>query len=148
MKSRAGPMFPFTLLRFWFVRTLPIWCLCAAGIFFVQIAVCGIVHDNEQIKAFLKFLDVLPPIFRTALGAEGLQVGDTAGLLTIGYQHPLVLFLHLFFAVGAPAALLTGHVQKGTMELILGRTVTKTQVFLCEHARLSRCSGNKFEITS
>jgi ABC-2 type transport system permease protein len=123
--------FPFALLRFWGGRILPMWAFIGLVIFLMQIAVCAVVHDNESVKTFLKFLDVLPPFIKTALGGEILQAGNVPGLILIGYLHPLVLFLYLLFAVGVPTTLLTGEVQKGTMELILSRPATKTQVYVC-----------------
>ena len=123
--------FPFSLLRFWAGRILPMWCFMALIIFLVQIAVCAVVHENENVKAFLTFLNVLPSFVKTALGGEMLQAGNLPGLIAIGYQHPLVLFLFLLFAVGAPTMLLTNEVQKGTMELILSRATTKLQVYFC-----------------
>jgi ABC-type transport system involved in multi-copper enzyme maturation permease subunit len=131
MSHPSRPPFPFALLRFWFWRILPVWFGIALLIFIMQIAVSGIVHDNANVRAFLGFLDMLPSIVKTALGGEMLQAGNTSALLTIGYQHPFVMFLCMLFAVGVPAGLLTGEVQKGTMELILSRPVTKTQVYLC-----------------
>ena len=131
MNNVSRPPFPLALLRFWFVRILPVWCGIALVIFLMQIAVCGIVHDNQNIKAFLKFIDLLPSIVKTALGGEVLQVGNTAGLIAIGYEHPLVLVLYMLFAVGVPTGLLAGEVQKGTMELILSRPTTKTHVYIC-----------------
>jgi ABC-2 type transport system permease protein len=107
------------------------WIFIGLVIFLMQLAVCAVVHDNASVKNFLKFLDVLPPFIRTALGGDMLQVGNLPGLILIGYQHPLVLFLYLLFAVGVPTTLLTGEVQKGTMELILSRPATKTQVYVC-----------------
>ncbi|MGO9202578.1 MAG: ABC transporter permease subunit [Limisphaerales bacterium] len=123
--------FPFALLRFWSRRLLPMWAFVGLVIFLMQIAVCAIVHDNASVKNFLNFLDVLPAFIKTALGGEMLQAGNVPGLILIGYQHPLVLFLYMLFAVGVPTALLTGEVQKGTMELILSRSATKTQVYVC-----------------
>jgi ABC-2 type transport system permease protein len=41
------------------------------------------------------------------------------------------MFLCMLFAVGTPTGLLAGEVQRGTMELILSRPTTKTQVYLC-----------------
>lgn len=131
MSNPSRPPFPVSLLRFWFARILPMWAGIALVMFFMQIAVCGIVHDNENVRTLLKFLDLLPPIMKAVLGGEMLQVGNTSALITIGYQHPLMLFLYMFFAVGVPTSLLTGEVQKGTMELILSRPTTKTQVYLC-----------------
>ena len=125
------PLFPWVLLGFWLRRTLLLWVLTALMIFLVQIAICGIVHDNENVKAFLSFLKFLPGIIKTALGGEALQLGNVTGLVAMGYQHPLVLTLFMLFAVAVPTGLLTGQVQQGTMELILSRPTTKTQVYVC-----------------
>jgi ABC-2 type transport system permease protein len=129
-RSHRTP-FPVSLLRFWFLRTLPVWCGTALVIFLMQLAVCGIVHDNQNVRQFLQFIDMLPSIVKTALGGEMLQVGNTPGLIAIGYNHPLVLFLYMFFAVAIPTGLLTGEVQRGTMELILSRPATRMQVYIC-----------------
>ncbi|MCX5645816.1 MAG: hypothetical protein NTZ17_14235 [Phycisphaerae bacterium] len=131
MSRAARPPFPLVLLRFWFVRILPAWCGIALLIFLMQIAISGIVHDNDKVKTLLSFLDVLPSIVKASLGGEMLRIGNTAGLIAIGYNHPFVLFLFMLFAVGTPTGLLAGEVQKGTMELILCRPTTKTQVYAC-----------------
>ena len=123
--------FPFALLRFWGRRILPMWSFIGLIIFLMQLAVAAIVHDNASVQSFLKFLDVMPSFVKTALGGDMLRVGNTPGLLLIGYQHPFVLFLYMLYAVGVPAILLAGEVQKGTMELILSRPVTKIQVYVC-----------------
>ncbi len=131
MKADRHVGFPWPLLRFWALRILPVWGFIALIIFLFQIAICGIVHDNESVKTFLQFLDVLPSFFKALLGGESLRVGNIAGLIAIGYQHPLVLTLYMLFAVGVPTGLLAGEVQRGTMELILSRDATKTHVYVC-----------------
>jgi ABC-type transport system involved in multi-copper enzyme maturation permease subunit len=131
MSRGAHPPFPFPLLRFWLVRILPVWCGIALLIFLMQLAVSAIVHDNEKVKTMLALIDMLPSIVKSALGGEMLRMGNTAGLIAIGYNHPFVLFLYMLYAVGTPTGLLAGEVQRGTMELILSRWVTKTQVYLC-----------------
>lgn len=123
--------FPWPLLRYWTFRTFPMWFLIALMIFLIQIAVCAIVHDNESVKAMLNFIDILPSFIKTALGGDYLRAGNTPALITMGYEHPFVLFLYMFFAVGVPSGLLAGEVQKGTMELILSRRVTKLHVYIC-----------------
>ncbi|MCH8216015.1 MAG: hypothetical protein IH892_04510 [Planctomycetes bacterium] len=125
------PGFPWPLLKFWFWRTCPMWCAFALVIFLMQIAICGIIHDNERVKVMLKMIDMMPSILKTALGGDSLQVGNVSGLIAIGYNHPLVLLSYMFFAVSVPTGRLTGEAQSGTMELILSRFVTKTQVYLC-----------------
>ena len=123
--------FPWPLLAFWFRRTVLVWVVIALAIFLMQLAICGIVHDNQSVKAFLQVLDYFPSVVKIALGGKTLQVGNTPGLLAIGYQHPFILFLLLLFAIGVPTGMLAGEVQRGTMELILSRPVTKLQVYLC-----------------
>jgi len=131
MNSKVRPRFPLPLLRFWTLRILPIWALIALVIFLFQIAVCGIVHDNESVKTFINFIDRLPSFIKTIFGGESLKVGNISGLIAIGYNHPLVLTLYMLFAVGVPTGLLAGEVQKGTMELILSRHVTKIHAYIC-----------------
>ena len=131
MTSDTRPAFPWPLLRFWSLRIGPTWCFIGAVIFLMQIAVGGIVHDNEKVKVFLQFIDMMPAFIKTLLGGDALQVGNVSGLIAIGYQHPLVMLLYMLFAVGVPTGLLAGETQRGTMELILSRAATKTQVYIC-----------------
>lgn len=131
MKAKHSPPFPWPLLRFWTLRVLPAWFLIALVIFLFQLAVCGIVHDNERVKAMLQYIDMLPSFIKAFIGGDALQYGNIAGLIAIGYQEPFVLLLYMLFAVGVPTALLAGEVQRGTMELILSRQTTKTQVYIC-----------------
>jgi ABC-2 type transport system permease protein len=122
--------FPFRLLRFYVGRILPGWALIGLFIFGFQIVMCGIVHDNQNVKALLTFMDVLPFLKRFFAGSN-LTPDNTAGLIAMGHQHPLVLILFMVYAVGTPTSLLVGDIQRGTMELVLSRNVTKTQVFVC-----------------
>jgi len=131
MIRSSRPPFPLVLLWFWFLRILPAWLGMAAVIFLMQIAVAAIVHDNANVKTFLSILKHLPSIVRTAIGGDMVESGSMSALLTVGYQHPLVMFLYMLYAVGVPAGLLTGEIQRGTMELILSRPITKTQVYIC-----------------
>lgn len=131
MSDNSRSPFPFTLLRFWTLRILPAWCLIAFMIFIFQIAICGVVHDNERVKALLQYIEMLPDFIKAFMGGEILEVGNIAGLIAIGYQDPLVLLLYMLYAVGVPTALLAGEVQRGTMELILSRQTTKTHIYIC-----------------
>ena len=131
MNDDSRTPFPFPLLRFWTLRIVPVWCFIAFWIFLFQLAICGIVHDNERVRALLQYIDMLPAFMKALMGGEVLEVGNVAGLIAIGYEHPLVLLLYMLFAVGVPTALLAGEIQKGTMELILSRQATKTHVYIC-----------------
>jgi ABC-2 type transport system permease protein len=130
MRDNSAGRFPWSLFRFWLLRLLPAWCGIASIIFLIQIVVAGTVHDNKKVEALLQFLNIFP-FLKTALGGNMLRPGNVSGLLLMGYQHPFVMFLYMLFAVGAPTGLLAGEVQRGTMELILSRCVTKMQVYMC-----------------
>jgi hypothetical protein len=131
MSNRFRPPFPLVLLRFWFWRILWLWFLIGSLIFVIQIYICAIAQDNEKIKLMLDMLERMPGFFKDFIGAEIMEVGNVSGFIAIGYQHPLVLISYMIFAVCVPTGLLTGHVQSGTMELILSRSVTKNQVYIC-----------------
>jgi ABC-2 type transport system permease protein len=85
----------------------------------------------------LAFIDMLPSIVKSALGGEMVRMGNTVGLIAIGYNHPFVLFLFMLFAVGTPTGLLAGEVQRGTMELILSRSSPRPRLSLCRHLTLA-----------
>jgi ABC-2 type transport system permease protein len=131
MTKQSRVSFPFVLLRFWFRRILWLWLLVGFFIFIIQIIVCGIARDNEKVRLILDLLDKMPVFVKNTIGGEILGVGNVTAFITIGYQHPLVLTLFMIFAVCVPTGLLAGHVQTGTMELILSRSATKNQVYVC-----------------
>lgn len=131
MKKATRVSFPFTLLLFWFRRILWLWLLVGFWIFIIQIIQCSIAQDNETVKMTLVFFDKMPGFVKEAVGGEILDISGTSGFIAITYQHPLVLALYMIFAVSVPTGLLAGHVQSGTMELILSRSVTKNQIYIC-----------------
>ncbi len=132
MSDVQRPPFPVPILKLWFWRILPIWIGIGLIIFLMQIAVCGILHDNDRVRLFLQWLEHMPlGIIKSALGGAALKSGNVSALIAIGYQHPFVLFLYMLYAVGVPTALLTSEVTRGTMELVLSRPITKIQVYIC-----------------
>jgi hypothetical protein len=131
MSNRSRPPFPLVLLRFWFWRILWLWFLVGFFIFIIQVIQCGIAQDNEIVKMTLDFFEKMPGFWKEAVGGEILDIGGTTGFIAMTYQHPLVLALYMIFVVCVPTGLLAGHVQSGTMELILSRSVTKDQVYVC-----------------
>jgi len=131
MTKQSRISFPFPLLRFWFRRILWLWLLVGFFIFILQIIYCSIAQDNEMVRLILDWVEIMPGFMKNAIGGDILEVGNITGFIAIGYQHPLVLTFYMIFAVCVPTGLLAGHVQSGTMELILSRSVTKNQVYIC-----------------
>jgi len=108
-----------------------LWLLVGFFIFIIQIIECSIAQDNEKVRLMLDLFEKMPGFMKEVIGGEILDISSTTGFIAIGYQHPLVLTSYMIFAVCVPTGLLAGHVQSGTMELILSRSVTKNQVYIC-----------------
>ncbi|MHC4758114.1 MAG: ABC-2 transporter permease, partial [Planctomycetota bacterium] len=100
-------------------------------IFIIQIIECSIAQDNEKVRLMLDLFEKMPGFMKNAIGGDMLEVGNYTGFIAIGYQHPLVLAFYVIFAVCVLTGLLAGQVQSGTMELILSRSVTKNQIYIC-----------------
>jgi len=125
------PAFPFALLRFWAWRLALGWCLIAGMSFLLQFANCAVASKNQNIQVFLTFVNLLPNAIREIIGKDALSAGNIAFIVALAYEHPIELILHLSWAAGVPTGLLVGEVQRGHMELILSRAVTKSQVYFC-----------------
>ena len=52
------------------------------------------------------------------------------GAVTLGLQHPLALAMLGIFAVGATATAVAGERQRGTLEVLLARPVSRTTVYV------------------
>jgi ABC-2 type transport system permease protein len=52
------------------------------------------------------------------------------GSITIGTQHPLAIAMLAIFAVGATATAVAGERQRGTLEVLLARPVSRVTVYL------------------
>jgi ABC-2 type transport system permease protein len=131
MTKQSRVSFPFVLLRFWFRRTLWLWILIGFWVFITQVIHCSIAQDNEKVKLTLNWFELMPGFVKSVFGGEILEMGNITAFIAISYQHPIVLTLYMIFAVCVPTGLLAGHVQSGTMELVLSRSVTKNQVYVC-----------------
>lgn len=52
------------------------------------------------------------------------------GTLTIGFQHPLAIAMLGIFATGATATAIAGERQRGTLEVMLSRPLSRTTVYI------------------
>jgi ABC-type transport system involved in multi-copper enzyme maturation permease subunit len=121
--------FPWPLLFHWTGRYLPVWFGLALIIFIVQTVLAAMLHDREDVRAFLQLLDRAPKIFKAFLGGNELMPGNITGIVAIGYQHPLVLIVLMINAAVPPTGLLTAEAERGTMEHLLARPITRSRVF-------------------
>ena len=52
------------------------------------------------------------------------------GTVTIGFQHPIAISLLGVFAIGTTATAIAGERQRGTLEVLLARPLTRTGVYV------------------
>ncbi len=131
MTKQSRVSFPFVLLRFWFWRILWLWLLIGFWIFIMQLIHCSIARNNEMVRLALSWIELMPGFAKVALGGGVLESSNVTGFIAMSYQHPMVQTVYMVFVISVPTRLLAGHVQDGTMELILSRSVTKNQVYVC-----------------
>lgn len=60
----------------------------------------------------------------------GGTVFSLAGSIAIGFIHPIPIVLVAILAVGLPAAALAGERQRGTLEVLLARPISRRRVYL------------------
>jgi ABC-2 type transport system permease protein len=64
-------------------------------------------------------------IMRTLLGGESISLMRAMDMLSVGYVHPLIQTILCIWAVGRSAGAITGEIDRGTMELLLGQPVPR-----------------------
>lgn len=120
---------PFRLALHWAWRYAPVWLLLAAVIFIVQTVLAAVLHERSEIASFLRMMDKMPKIFKAFIGGDDLMPSNILSIVAIGYQHPLILTSLMINAVLLPSGLLTAESERGTMELLLARPITRTRVY-------------------
>lgn len=131
--------FPFRLYLHGFRVYLPVWGLLGLVIFVVQTVLAAMLHDREDLRIFLQAIERLPGFVKALLGGDDLMAGNVLSVVAIGYQHPLVLLCLTIGATTIPTGMLTAEVDRGTMELLLSRPVSRGRLYA--RAILSTCLG-------
>lgn len=127
--ARPARPLPFRLALHWALRYAPVWLLLAAVIFIVQTVLAAVLHERGEIASFLRMMDKMPKIFKAFIGGDELMPSNILSIVAIGYQHPLILTSLMINAVLLPSGMLTAESERGTMELLLARPLTRTRVY-------------------
>lgn len=91
-------------------------------------ALLPIVFDafGAQFEALMDS-GVIPSQFASFGGGD---IFSLAGSVSLGFIHPIAVGLILVFAVGFPGAAIAGERQRGTLEVLLARPVSRRGVYL------------------
>jgi hypothetical protein len=79
-----------------------------------------------QMEAILKS-GIIPAAFLRLLGADPFSL---SGAVALGSIHPVALGLQLAYPVGFAAVAIAGERQRGTLEVLLSRPISRRSVFI------------------
>ncbi len=91
-------------------------------------ALLPIIFDafGEQFQALMDS-GVIPAQFAQFGGGD---IFSLTGSVSLGFIHPIAVGLNLVFAVGFPAAAIAGERQRGTLEVLLARPLSRRGLYL------------------
>jgi ABC-2 type transport system permease protein len=112
-------------------RTFRSWALRALLIA-IALAIWGFLlpviyaQFGEQFRQIAES-GILPSVFSNFGGGD---IFSLAGAIALGFVHPIAVALVSVFAVGFAAAAVAGERQRGTLEVLLSRPVSRRSVYL------------------
>jgi ABC-2 type transport system permease protein len=80
--------------------------------------------------SWLSGLAALAPPQLVALAGSDAAFASPGGVIALGYTHPFFLLLLGVWAVRVPSSALAGEIGRGTMDLLAGRPVTRSQLVI------------------
>lgn len=91
-------------------------------------ALLPIIFDafGEQFQAIMDS-GIIPPQFASFGGGD---IFSLTGSVSLGFIHPIAVGLLIVFAVGFPASAIAGERQRGTLEVLLARPVSRRGLYL------------------
>lgn len=87
-----------------------------------------VIYDSFGVQ-FRELFDsgIIPPQFAQFGGGD---IFSLTGSVALGFIHPLAVGLCLIFAVGFPGAAIAGERQRGTLEVLLARPISRRRAYL------------------
>jgi ABC-2 type transport system permease protein len=69
-------------------------------------------------------------IIQAIMGGEKIRLDHAADMISIGYVHPLTMFILSTWAIGRASGTIAGEIDRGTMELLLAQPIRRAEVVL------------------
>ncbi len=93
-------------------------------------AVLPVIYQSfgKQMQALIDS-GVIPKQFTTFGGGD---VFSLSGAIALGYVHPISIILVSMFAIGFATAAVAGERQRGTLEVLLARPLSRRRIYLTE----------------
>jgi ABC-2 type transport system permease protein len=100
----------------WIALAMAVWALLMPVIY---------ATFGKQMAVFLES-GIIPEAFLRLLGADPFSLN---GAVALGAVHPIALGLQMVYPVGFAAFAIAGERQRGTLEVLLARPVSRRSVF-------------------
>jgi len=100
----------------WIALAMAVWALLMPVIY---------ATFGRQMEIFLES-GIIPDAFLRLLGADPFSLN---GAVALGAVHPIALGLQMIYPVGFAAYAIAGERQRGTLEILLARPVSRRVVF-------------------
>jgi ABC-2 type transport system permease protein len=84
----------------------------------------------EQLRLIL---NLVPKNLESLLPVPKEQIATSAGRIAIAYDHPIVILVTVFWAIGRGSDAVSGELGRGTLEMILAQPVRRV-TWLATHA--------------
>jgi ABC-type transport system involved in multi-copper enzyme maturation permease subunit len=90
-----------------------------------------IIYDafGEQFRSIMDS-GIIPPQFTRFAQFGGGDIFSLTGSVALGFIHPFAVALNLVFAVGFAGAAIAGERQRGTLEVLLARPISRRGLYV------------------
>lgn len=92
------------------------------------------VSSQVKLGALSDFLESLPESFRGLTGMPVRDVATVAGRLALGFLDPVVMVATSVWAIARGTDVVSGEIDRGTMEMLLAQPVRRLEVLLTHAA--------------
>ncbi len=121
----SGPISLPLLRRTWRAQRARVALVCLAlGIWAFLMPVIYATFGRQL--ASLLDTDIIPKPFLRLLGADPFSL---VGAVALGWVHPIGIGLFVLFPIGQGAAAIAGERQRGTLEVLLSRPLSRRTLF-------------------
>ena len=113
------------LRRTWRAQRVRVALVCAALATWGFLMPVIYATFGRQLASLLD-TDIIPKPFLRLLGADPFSL---VGAVALGWVHPIAIGLFVLFPIGLGAAAIAGERQRGTLEVVLSRPISRRTLF-------------------
>jgi len=128
----SGPLSLPILRRSWRAQRTRVALVCVALAVWSFLMPVVYATFGRQLASLLD-TGIIPEPFLRLMGADPFSL---VGAVALGWVHPIAIGMFLLFPLGLGAAAIAGERQRGTLEVILSRPISRRTLFATHLAML------------